>query len=201
MLSEKLEAEKKILFLQDLLQDATRKQEEQHHASLVDHERLKISLEKCRLKLNEVELENADLKSEAMKLKYGLEHTAEIMEHQPDVSKVAFGDTPYIQCGPGKVMKRHHEVDGDMMYFCDWDNNHVIPDKEEKQNKDVDRDVLAVKAFCENIMDGKKKGKEDKKLLKGFLPVCLKAFKPENPVDSDLNYDPVEGKNVYFVVW
>ena len=192
-LVEKLELEKKIVLLQDLLQDAHKQQEEQRHASFVDQRKLERSLEKCKIQLNDAEVETSDLKTEVMKLRYSVQKAADTPKQEPVVSQVALGDTPYIQCGPGKVMKRHHESDGDMMYYCDWDKNHVPKEEVKKKKEDVS-EVPDVKAFCEKIMDDNGKTKEQKKKHKSFMAVCKKTLKPEKPVGVDMNYGPLEGK-------
>ena len=192
-LVEKLELEKKIVLLQDQLQDAHKQQEEQLHTWFVDQRELERSLEKCKIQLNDAEIETSDLKTEVMKLRYSVQKAADAPKQEPVVSQVALGDTPYIQCGPGKVMKRHHESDGDMMYYCDWDKNHV-PKEEVKKKKEDDIEVPDVKAFCEKIMDDNGKTKEQKKQHKSFMAVCKKTLKPEKPVGVDMNYGPLEGK-------
>ena len=188
-----------------------KKQDEQinilQHQHLVQQNRLEKSLEKCKINLNDAEQENSDLKSEVIRLKYSVQHVEEKVKQEPEVSKVANGDTPYIQCGPGKVMKRHHEVDGDTMYFCDWDKNQVIPNEEEKPTKPIDEDVLAIESFCNKIMTANELDEERlfsrryKKLKKNFFPVCRKALKQERPEDPNVNQQPVEGIHDFHFIY
>lgn len=166
-----------------------------HHQHLVEQNKLQKSLEKCKISLNDAGQENSDLKSEVIRLRYSIQHVQESMKLEPEVSKVAIGDTPYIQCGPGKVMKRHHEVDGDTMYFCDWDKNQGLPDEDKKTAEPNDTDLTAVEGFCEKILrdEDREISRKYKKLKKLFRPVCRKALKQEQPDEPEISQQPIEG--------
>ena len=172
------------------------------HKNYVAVSRLEKSLKKCKINLNEAELENSDLKSEVIRLKYSIQHVQETAaKKEPEESKVANGDTPYIQCGPGKVMKRHHEVDGDTMYYCDWDKNQGVPEEEKTKAPPGDSDWLAVEGFCEKILgeDGRETSRKYRKLKKSFKPLCCKALKQEDPDQPVANQQPVEGRYIHLV--
>ena len=198
--SQKSEADKLIADLRDDILRQNNMRSDLNHQHYVEVSRLEKSLEKCKINLNDAELENSDLKSEVIRLKYSIQHVQETtVKRGPEESKVANGDTPYIQCGPGKVMKRHHEVDGDTMFFCDWDKSQGAPEEEKKEAPPSDSDLLAVEGFCEKILgdEGREISRKYKKLKKSFKSVCHKALKQEDSDQPQANQQPVEGSFIH----
>ena len=198
--SQKADAQKLIAELRDDLLHQNNMESDLRHKNYVAVNRLEKSLKKCKINLNDAEVENSDLKSEVIRLKYSIQHVQETAgKREPEESKVANGDTPYIQCGPGKVMKRHHEEDGDTMYFCDWDKSQGVQEVENKETPPGDADLLVVEGFCEKILgedEGRETSRKYRKLKKSFKPLCRKVLKQEDPDQPVANQQPVEGRNL-----